>query len=52
MGGGVLCGELKVRWGKRMGSLLLLGAAYGALKKRLMVRNLGKVQSLRRVSTS
>jgi len=38
--------------GEGMGSLLLLGAAYGVLEKRLMVRNPGKVQSLRRVSIS
>lgn len=29
--------ELKVRWGKGMGSLLLLGAAYGVLEEGLMV---------------
>ena len=37
-GGGVLTAkELKVRWGKGMGSLLLLGAAYGVLEEGLMV---------------
>jgi len=36
-GGAVLCRELKVRWRKGMGSLLLLGAAYGVLEEGLMV---------------
>jgi hypothetical protein len=36
-GGAVLCRELKVRWQKGMGSLLLLGAAYGVLEEGLMV---------------
>ncbi len=35
--GAVLARELKVRWGKGMGSLLLLGAAYGALEEGVMV---------------
>ncbi|UCD44602.1 MAG: hypothetical protein JSV27_10880 [Candidatus Bathyarchaeota archaeon] len=36
-GGAVTARELKVRWGKGMGSLLLLGAAYGVLEEGLMV---------------
>jgi hypothetical protein len=36
-GGAVLARELKVRWRKGMGSLLLLGAAYGALEEGVMV---------------
>ena len=35
--GAVLARELKVRWGRGMGSLLLLGAAYGALEEGVMV---------------
>jgi ferredoxin-NADP reductase len=35
--GALLARELKVRWGKGMGSLLLLGAAYGALEEGVMV---------------
>ncbi len=35
--GAVLARELKVRWRKGMGSLLLLGAAYGALEEGIMV---------------
>ena len=36
-GGALTARELKVRWGKGMGSLLLLGAAYGVLEEGLMV---------------
>jgi hypothetical protein len=36
-GGAVVCRELKVRWRKGMGSLLLLGAAYAILEEGLMV---------------
>ena len=36
-GGAVTARELKVRWGRGMGSLLLLGAAYGVLEEGLMV---------------
>ncbi len=36
-GGALTVRELKVRWGKGMGSLLLLGAAYGVLEEGLMV---------------
>jgi hypothetical protein len=36
-GGAVTARELKVRWRKGMGSLLLLGAAYGVLEEGLMV---------------
>jgi hypothetical protein len=36
-GGAVTVRELKVRWRKGMGSLLLLGAAYGVLEEGLMV---------------
>jgi hypothetical protein len=36
-GGALVVRELKVRWGKGMGSLLLLGAAYGILEEGLMV---------------
>ncbi|UCH57702.1 MAG: hypothetical protein JSV18_01960 [Candidatus Bathyarchaeota archaeon] len=36
-GGALMARELKVRWGKGMGSLLLLGAAYGVLEEGLMV---------------
>ena len=36
-GGAVTVRELKVRWRKGMGSLLLLGAAYGVLEEALMV---------------
>jgi hypothetical protein len=36
-GGALIVRELKVRWGKGMGSLLLLGAAYGILEEGLMV---------------
>jgi hypothetical protein len=35
--GAVLTRELKVLWGKGIGSLLLLGAAYGALEEGVMV---------------
>ena len=35
--GALLARELKVRWGKGMGSLLLLGAVYGALEEGVMV---------------
>lgn len=36
-GGAILCREIKVRWGKGIGSLLLLGAAYGVVEEGLMV---------------
>ena len=36
-GGAVTVRELKFRWRKGMGSLLLLGAAYGVLEEGLMV---------------
>ncbi len=36
-GGALLARELKVRWRKGMGSLLLLGAAYGVLEEGVMV---------------
>ncbi|MCW4048210.1 MAG: hypothetical protein NWE89_00595 [Candidatus Bathyarchaeota archaeon] len=36
-GGALTARELKVRWGKGMGSLLLFGAAYGVLEEGLMV---------------
>jgi len=36
-GGALTVRQLKVRWGKGMGSLLLLGAAYGVLEEGLMV---------------
>jgi hypothetical protein len=36
-GGALTARELKVRWGRGMGSLLLLGAAYGVLEEGLMV---------------
>jgi hypothetical protein len=36
-GGAVVCRELKVRWRKGMGSVLLLGAAYAILEEGLMV---------------
>jgi hypothetical protein len=36
-GGALTARELKVRWGKGMGSLLLLGAAYGVVEEGLMV---------------
>lgn len=36
-GGALTARELKVRWGKGIGSLLLLGAAYGVLEEGLMV---------------
>jgi hypothetical protein len=36
-GGALVARELKVRWGKGMGSLLLLGAAYGILEEGVMV---------------
>jgi len=36
-GGAVTVRELKVRWRKGMGSLLLLGAAYGVIEEGLMV---------------
>ena len=36
-GGAILCRELKFRWGKGMGSLVLLGAAYGVIEEGLMV---------------
>ena len=36
-GGALTARELKVRWGKGMGSLLLLGAAYAVLEEGLMV---------------
>ena len=36
-GGAIVCRELKVRWGKGMGSLVLLGAAYGVVEEGLMV---------------
>ena len=35
--GALVARELKVRWGKGMGSLLLLGAAYGVLEEGVMV---------------
>jgi hypothetical protein len=35
--GAILARELKVRWRRGMGSLLLLGAAYGALEEGVMV---------------
>jgi hypothetical protein len=35
--GAVVVRELKVRWGKGVGSVLLLGAAYGVLEEGLMV---------------
>ena len=36
-GGALTARELKVRWGRGMGSLLLLGGAYGVLEEGLMV---------------
>ena len=36
-GGAILCRELKIKWGKGMGSLVLLGAAYGVVEEGLMV---------------
>lgn len=36
-GGALTARELKVRWGRGMGSLLLLGSAYGVLEEGLMV---------------
>lgn len=36
-GGAVLCREIKVRWSKGIGSLLLLGTAYAVLEEGLMV---------------
>ena len=36
-GGAILCRELKIKWGKGMGSLILLGAAYGVIEEGLMV---------------
>ncbi len=36
-GGAILCRELKVQWRKGMGSLVLLGAAYGVIEEGLMV---------------
>ena len=36
-GGALTARELKVRWGRGMGSLLILGAAYGVLEEGLMV---------------
>ena len=36
-GGAILCRELKIRWRKGMGSLVLLGAAYGVIEEGLMV---------------
>jgi len=36
-GGALVARELKVRWGRGMGSMLLLGAAYGILEEGMMV---------------
>jgi hypothetical protein len=36
-GGALLARELKVRWGKGIGTLMLLGASYGILEEGLMV---------------
>lgn len=36
-GGALLARELKIRWGKGIGSLLLLGASYGIFEEGLMV---------------
>lgn len=35
--GAILCRELKVRWRKGIGTLILLGAAYGVIEEGLMV---------------
>jgi len=36
-GGAILCRELKIKWRKGMGSLVLLGTAYGVIEEGLMV---------------
>ncbi len=38
-GGALLCRELRVRWGKGLPTLLVLGAAYGIVEEGLMVKS-------------